>query len=108
MLAKQINTITEVKIDNSSNVAIESKLQRMAAIKYQLETLQNEFDRLKEDVIQNHFINNELFADQNGVVLATYSTSIRQMFDSTKFKKEHPKTYDDYSNLKEIKTFKLK
>lgn len=88
--------------------SIETNIDRCRRIKKEIEILQAEYDMLKKGMIEGYFASNDTYITSQGLVLATYKGQIRQQFKTVEFKKDHPEMYDNYSDLKEIKTFLIK
>jgi hypothetical protein len=101
MSSSQIITLPGVK-------SIESNLFRMKELSDSIKSLQAEYDMLKKEVIDGYFCNNDTFMTSKGLVLATYKEQIRTQFLTTEFKKAKPELYEQFCDLKSVKTFLLK
>ena len=86
----------------------EAKLLKMKELDHQMKVLKASFDKLKEEVLNSYFVNNEEFVGSEGLVLATYKSQIRNTFMSSEFKKDHADTYKLYSADQTINVFLLK
>lgn len=87
---------------------VEDKLQRMKQLSSEMDALEAEYNMLKKEVIDEHFIQNDTYMTAKGLVLATYKASERMQFNSSQFKKDHEDIYAMYSEKKLVYTFNLK
>lgn len=95
---------------NNSNVLelTEVKLMRLKELKDAIKVLEAEYSMIADELKSGYFAEHVEFKTARGLVLATYKESIRTSFDSSRFKKENPATYELYLDLKSVRTFLLK
>jgi len=62
----------------------EAKLLKMKELDHQMKVLKASFDKLKEEVLNSYFVNNEEFVGSEGLVLATYKSEIHLCRQSSK------------------------
>ncbi len=89
-------------------VTVEDKLKRMRELQTHLKTLQAEYDMLKKDVINDHFIANPEYRTDKGLLLASYNGVERLTFNQTAFKTAHSDLFEQFQEKKIIFTFLLK
>lgn len=86
----------------------ELKINKMKELDHQMKVLKAQFDALKEQVINTHFVNNEEFIGSEGLVLATYKKQTRNTFMQSELKKDQPDLYKLYSAEQTINVFLIK
>jgi hypothetical protein len=74
----------------------------------QIKILEKRKEELKKQLVERYFINTDTLFASTGLILATYKASIRILFKQTEFKLDHAQLFDDYAELKEIRTLLLK
>lgn len=96
-------------IENVSQfLSTETKLNRMQELHEQLKVLEAEYDMLKKQVIEEHFLYNEEYRTSKGLLLASYKPQEITQFQQSKFKQDHSDVYSLYSEKKIIFKFLLK
>ena len=90
------------------NIATENKLQKMRKIKGIIKEMQAEFNQLKSEVIENYFFDNTEYKTEKGIVLATYTLTVKNYFNTQNFREDYPSLYTDYQSEKNVSTFLLK
>lgn len=76
--------------------------ETLCAIGARIKTLQEEYDRIKGEVLAKMIENGDKSFDTGKLLVTVIAASVRQSFDSKTFKKDHPEEYDKY--IKESKT----
>ena len=76
--------------------------ETLCAIGARIKTLQEEYDRIKDEVLAKMIENGEKSFDTGKLLVTVIAASVRQSFDSKIFKKDHPEEYDKY--IKESRT----
>jgi hypothetical protein len=87
---------------------VEKKLKRMQLLSKHMKELEAEYKLLKDEVIEEYFVDNEEYKNAKGLLLASYKMSTRTQFRTTEFKEQYGELYDEFCELKEVKTFLLK
>lgn len=86
----------------------EAQIVRMKELKHSMDVMQAEFDRIKKNLLEGHFKDNQEFVGAEGLVMATYKAQKRASFLTSEFKKDHAQLYSDYCVDQEIKVFLIK
>ena len=76
--------------------------ETLCAIGARIKTLQEEYDRIKDEVLAKMIENGDKSFDTGKLLVTVIAASVRQSFDSKTFKKDHPEEYDKY--IKESRT----
>ena len=76
--------------------------ETLCAIGARIKTLQEEYDRIKGEVLAKMIENGDKSFDTGKLLVTVIAASVRQSFDSKTFKKDHPEEYDKY--IKESRT----
>lgn len=76
--------------------------ETLCAIGARIKTLQEEYDRIKGEVLAKMIENGDKSFDTGKLLVTVIAASVRQSFDSKTFKKDHPEEYEKY--IKESKT----
>jgi hypothetical protein len=96
-------------IENVSQfLGTETKLNRMKELSTKMKELEAEYDMLKKQVIDEHFITSEEYRTTKGLLLASYKAQEMIQFQQSKFKNDHADIYNLYSEKKIIHKFLLK
>ena len=72
--------------------------ETLCAIGARIKTLQEEYDRIKGEVLAKMIENGDKSFDTGKLLVTVIAASVRQSFDSKTFKKDHPEEYDKYIN----------
>ncbi len=64
--------------------------------------------KLYQQLVTNYFTDKEEIESPDGLILATYKSSIRCVFDAIRFKREQPGMYESYLEPKESWTLLVK
>lgn len=70
--------------------------ETLCAIGARIKTLQEEYDRIKGEVLAKMIENGDKSFDTGKLLVTVIAASVRQSFDSKTFKKDHPEEYDKY------------
>lgn len=76
--------------------------ETLCAIGARIKTLQEEYDRIKGEVLAKMIENGDKSFDTGKLLVTVIAASVRQSFDSKTFKKDHTEEYDKY--IKESRT----
>ena len=87
---------------------IESAIERYKDIDEQIKVLESKKDLLKQSLVRSYFAKNDSYFDQDGLLVATYKSQIRQVFNTTDFKRDHLDVYNQYTQPQEIHVFLVK
>ncbi len=87
-----------ISSEDSRIIGIESRIDRISQVKYQIKVLQAEEAALKKNLIDEHFYCNDEYIDSNNVVLATYKEELYTIFKTELFKKDEASLYAKYSD----------
>jgi hypothetical protein len=83
-------------------------VNKLKELKNQIKIYESQAEKLKKQLVDHYLVNNDKLCDENGLIICTYKTSIREFFQANVFKKDEPILYNKYLDLKEIKTFLIK
>lgn len=86
----------------------ELKLLRMKELTNQIKVLEAEYGMLKDEVIQQYFVDQSTYKTKKGLILATYLSYTEQRFNGSKFQRDFPDIYDNYKEARSISKFLLK
>jgi predicted phage-related endonuclease len=89
-------------------VTAEQLIERYKDLQVQQKHLEAEMSSIKKQLIAEYLTNTDTLTGAHGILLATYKEQIRIAFDTTRFKQEHAKMYDDYCEPKAVRTFLVK
>lgn len=95
-------------IVNIKDKSIENKINSYKQICNQLKVLEAQKNQLKESLVNAYFETHEEYKDKDGLVLATYKSQVRTLFNQSKFKQDNPKIYDDYCDEQKVNVFLVK
>jgi len=87
---------------------IEPAIHEYSLLCDQMEALEAKRLRLRHALIQAYFNDHTEYLDDNGVVLASYKTILRQHFDSIRFRIDHPDLFKSYDHKQKVKVFRVK
>ena len=77
-------------------------------LKAQIKQLEGKADKIKKQLVEYYFTDKETLEDSDGNVVATYKSSIRILFKSKDFEKDHQELYNKYLDAIEVKTLLIK
>lgn len=83
---------------------VNTKLHRMKEIKKTIESLNKEYESLKEDILQFMGEEDELITEDFTVKHTQYT---REIFDSKMLKESNPRMYDLYVKVQELARFTI-
>lgn len=92
----------------SQFLTVEKKLNHMKQLSTKMKELEAEYEMLKKQVIEDHFLTSDEYRSVKGLLLASYKAQEMIQFKQTKFKEDHPDVYGLYSEKKIIHKFLLK
>lgn len=87
---------------------VEFAIHEYKKLDEKIKTLEAKKSVLKDSMIKSYFANNDSYFNDDGVCLATYKPQIRQVFNTTDFKKDHLSLYNAYTVPHEIHVFLIK
>ena len=90
-----------------ANMDIYADCVRLAEIKAEIKTLEQEEEKIKMDVLQ-WMGDSELLINDDGKPIATWKPQLRTSFDSKAFKAENPDLYKQFEKTTESRVFLLK
>jgi hypothetical protein len=86
----------------------ETTLDHYRDLRLQRDAIQKEMDSIKNNLITALFEEEDTYKSKGGIILATYKASQRIEFKTQDFKKSHEDLYNEFSQVKIIKTFLVK
>lgn len=103
-----MTNIFQLKELTKSHGEIEYKITIMSKLQRKIKELESEYSMLKAEVITEYFHCNEELRTAKGLLLATYKVQTQSVFNSSKFKLDYPRVYDNYKEEKQVHKFLLK
>lgn len=103
-----MSNIRELHIIRANERTVESKLIEMKDLKDQITELTALYDKLKDEVIADHFNDHEEYKNENGRVLATYKGIDRTSFQQKLFEEAHPLLFAEFTKTQMSFRFDLK
>lgn len=90
------------------NTEIKSVLDEYKSLRNEIKRLEGQLDQMKKLLVDGYIKDYEEVATPEGFILATYKKAIRIMFNQTQFKQDHSSLFDQYADLKEVRTLLVK
>lgn len=87
---------------------LESQLAEFKILDQQIKALTAQRDAIKKELTGGYFRTHDSYTNDNGQLLATYKEQIRTTFNQKLFQEERPELYENYLDLKSIRTFIVK
>jgi hypothetical protein len=74
----------------------------------QIKTLEAKKDKLKMKLIESYFHHNDIYKNDDGLVLASYNSSYPIKFQQKLFEEKHPELFEEFCDIREVRTFLVK
>lgn len=112
MAKKQARPIVTCSGSTVASTEIRKVVEEIRKLQDDIDKKQNKVDELKDEIInfmaKNDTESYEFLETQDKLVLVQYSKQERSTFDTTEFKKKHPKYYEMYKKVSSSMRFLLK
>ena len=112
MAKKQARTVVTCSGTTVASTEIRKVIEEIHKLQDDIDKKQNKVDGLKDEVIKfmakNETESYEFLETQDKLVLAQYSRQDKETFDTTTFKKDHPKYWAIYKKASSSMRFLLK
>lgn len=90
------------------NTEIKSIVDEYKELSAKIKALEAQRDQMKKLLIEGYIKDFEEVATPEGLIVATYKKAMRIMFNQTAFKADQPSLYDQYAEIKEVRTLLVK
>jgi hypothetical protein len=87
---------------------IKTVIDEYKDLRNQIKTLEAQLDQMKKLLVDGYIQGYEEVATPQGLIVATYKKAMRIMFNQTAFKTDQPTLYDQYAEIKEVRTLLVK
>jgi len=83
-------------------------IERYREIKANIKHLEAECSHIKDTILKHYMVDTDTLTNDKGFTIATYKSSIRFSFKTKEFEQDYKELYNQYLDIKEVKTFLVK
>lgn len=93
-----------ITIENDIAILDIETNNKIAEFERQMKSLKEQEDLLRQKILEEMEKKGILQIKTNNLIISYKAPTIRETFDSKKFKEEHPRQYDKYIKTSEVKS----